>query len=172
MPNQYADRETGLHYNFFRYYEPDAGRFVNQDPIGLAGGNNLYAFALNIQRWIDPLGLSSVGEGNDPCPGQPKTRMRHYTNTKGINGIRDANNIAASDQNLVFAVTKKQMKKNRSARDIEEYLGIKQGRGAHYVEFDACPGEFTPRKNSRDPKLIEHVHKGDLSLDGRNPIFK
>ena len=37
MQNQYVDRETGLHYNFFRYYEPDAGRFVNQDPIGLWG---------------------------------------------------------------------------------------------------------------------------------------
>ena len=36
--DQYADRETGLHYNFFRYYEPDVGRFVNQNPIGLAGG--------------------------------------------------------------------------------------------------------------------------------------
>ena len=35
LQNQYADRETGLHYNFFRYYEPDAGRFVNQDPIVL-----------------------------------------------------------------------------------------------------------------------------------------
>ncbi|WP_199179763.1 RHS repeat-associated core domain-containing protein [Veillonella sp. S13053-19] len=38
LQNQYADHETGLHYNFFRYYEPDAGRFVNQDPIGLEGG--------------------------------------------------------------------------------------------------------------------------------------
>ena len=37
--------------------------------------------------------------------------MRHYTNTKGINGIHEANNIAASDQNLVFAVTEKEMKK-------------------------------------------------------------
>ena len=36
--DQYADRETGLHYNFFRYYEPDAGRFVNQNLIGLDGG--------------------------------------------------------------------------------------------------------------------------------------
>ena len=35
LQNQYADCETGLHYNFFWYYEPDAGRFVNQDPIGL-----------------------------------------------------------------------------------------------------------------------------------------
>ncbi|WP_399332991.1 RHS repeat-associated core domain-containing protein [Veillonella sp.] len=42
MQNQYVDRETGLHYNFFRYYEPDAGRFVNQDPMGLSGGDNLY----------------------------------------------------------------------------------------------------------------------------------
>ena len=57
LQNQYADRETGLHYNFFRYYEPDAGRFVNQDPIGLLGGENLYAFAPNAQGWVDPLGL-------------------------------------------------------------------------------------------------------------------
>ncbi len=60
LQNQYFDRETGLHYNFFRYYEPEAGRFVNQDPIGLLGGMNLYQFAFNIQMWIDPLGWSTV----------------------------------------------------------------------------------------------------------------
>ena len=59
LQNQYCDRETGLHYNFFRYYEPDAGRFVNQDPIGLNGGDNIYLFSPNIQSWIDPLGLLS-----------------------------------------------------------------------------------------------------------------
>ena len=57
LQNQYADRETGLHYNFFRYYEPDAGRFVNQDPIGLLGGNNLYQYASNTGLWIDSFGL-------------------------------------------------------------------------------------------------------------------
>ena len=56
LQNQYADRETGLHYNFFRYYEPDAGRFVNQDPIRLMGGENLYRFAPNTGSWIDPSG--------------------------------------------------------------------------------------------------------------------
>ena len=50
--------KRGGHYNFFRYYDPDAGRFVNQDPIGLEGGYNLYWFAFNIQEWIDPLGLA------------------------------------------------------------------------------------------------------------------
>ena len=58
MQNQYADRQTGLHYNFFRYYEPYAGRFVNQDPIGLMSGENLYQFTLNVQIWIDPKGLA------------------------------------------------------------------------------------------------------------------
>lgn len=57
LPNQYADRETGLRYNFFRYYEPDEGRFVNQNPIGLVGGDNLYAFVSNEQVWVDFLGL-------------------------------------------------------------------------------------------------------------------
>ena len=42
LQNLYYDEETRLYYNFFRYYEPDAGRFVNQDPIGLSGGDNLY----------------------------------------------------------------------------------------------------------------------------------
>ncbi|WP_061863330.1 RHS repeat-associated core domain-containing protein [Streptococcus infantis] len=58
LQNQYADCETGLHYNFFRYYEPDAGRFVNQDPIGLEDGFNFYRFAPNAQEWVDPLGLA------------------------------------------------------------------------------------------------------------------
>ena len=40
--NQYFDEETDLHYNFFRYSEPDTGWFVNQNPIGLLGGENLY----------------------------------------------------------------------------------------------------------------------------------
>ena len=47
-----------MQYNFFKYNEPDAGRFVNQDPIGLLGaGDNLYQFAVNAQSWIVPLGL-------------------------------------------------------------------------------------------------------------------
>ena len=58
LQNQYADRETGLHYNFFRYYEPDAGRFINQDPIKYLGGANFYTYAFNITSWVDYLGLN------------------------------------------------------------------------------------------------------------------
>ncbi|SAK53198.1 RHS protein [Caballeronia temeraria] len=55
---QYLDRETGLHYNLFRYYDPGTGRFISPDPIGLAGGINLYAYAPNPVQWVDQLGLS------------------------------------------------------------------------------------------------------------------
>lgn len=55
---QYHDEETGLHYNRHRYYDPNTGRFISKDPIGLAGGVNVYAYAPNPTRWIDPLGLT------------------------------------------------------------------------------------------------------------------
>ncbi len=61
---QYLDRETGLHYNTFRYYDPDVGRFTTSDPIGLRGGLNLYQYAPNPLSWIDPLGLT--GEWVNP----------------------------------------------------------------------------------------------------------
>ena len=55
---QYLDRETGLHFNTFRFYDPDVGRFTTPDPIGLLGGFNLYQYTSNPLTWMDPLGLS------------------------------------------------------------------------------------------------------------------
>jgi RHS repeat-associated protein len=56
---QYEDSETGLYYNRFRYYDPDSGNYLSQDPIGLNGGNNLYGYVKDVNSWIDELGLSS-----------------------------------------------------------------------------------------------------------------
>ncbi|EMZ3531830.1 RHS domain-containing protein [Enterobacter hormaechei subsp. hoffmannii] len=63
---QYADGETGLHYNLFRYYDPQVGRFIVQDPIGLNGGWNLYQYAPNPLGWIDPLGLKCSHSSKNP----------------------------------------------------------------------------------------------------------
>ena len=57
---QYLDRETGLHFNTFRFYDPDVGRFTTPDPIGLVGGINLYKYAPNPISWIDPWGLINL----------------------------------------------------------------------------------------------------------------
>ncbi|PSY72184.1 RHS repeat protein [Escherichia coli] len=55
LPGQQYDEESGLYYNRNRYYNPLQGRYITQDPIGLAGGWSLYAYPVN---GIDPLGLS------------------------------------------------------------------------------------------------------------------
>ncbi|UUE36446.1 DUF6531 domain-containing protein [Pectobacterium aroidearum] len=96
---QYADEETGLHYNLFRYYDPTVGRFTTQDPIGLAGGINLYQYAPNPLGWVDPLGLTKIltdgvvyrmGSGTDsnltPRPGKDTTTGLSTTIEKPSNG--------------------------------------------------------------------------------------
>nr|WP_254614970.1 RHS repeat-associated core domain-containing protein [Burkholderia pyrrocinia] len=62
---QYLDRETGLHYNTFRFYDPDIGRFISPDPIRLVGGINLYQYAPSPISWIDPWGLSCSSDAKE-----------------------------------------------------------------------------------------------------------
>ncbi|MBF5006797.1 RHS repeat-associated core domain-containing protein [Diaphorobacter caeni] len=74
---QYLDRETGLHYNTFRYYDADIGRFVCPDPIGLAGGSNLGSYSPNPISWIDPWAFTcSITPG--------KNFKDHFIRHKGI----------------------------------------------------------------------------------------
>ncbi|MDZ7323918.1 RHS domain-containing protein [Kosakonia sacchari] len=55
---QYLDRETGLHYNTFRYYDPCGGRYTQMNPIGLLGGLNTYTSVVDPLGWVDPWGLA------------------------------------------------------------------------------------------------------------------
>lgn len=55
---QYADDETGLHYNRYRYYDPVIGLYISPDPLGIEAGLHLYGYGWNPTHWIDPLGLA------------------------------------------------------------------------------------------------------------------
>ncbi len=67
FPGQYYDPETGLHYNFFRMYDPETGRYLESDPIGLDAGMNPYSYVGgNPLSGIDPLGLATVGSWIEP----------------------------------------------------------------------------------------------------------
>ncbi|MBI2311142.1 MAG: hypothetical protein HYU77_01375 [Betaproteobacteria bacterium] len=80
FPGQYFDRETGLHYNYYRdCYDPATGRYCQPDPIGLEGGLNLYLYVRGQPLgYVDPLGLcdpddyvcqAAVGQTSLPIPG-------------------------------------------------------------------------------------------------------
>jgi len=56
---QYYDFETKLAYNRFRYYSPETGGYISQDPIRLAGGTNLYSYIHDVNMWLDVFGLES-----------------------------------------------------------------------------------------------------------------
>jgi len=66
---QFFDTETGLHYNRFRYYDPDMGMFTTRDPIGLRGGDNVFQYGPNPTGWIDPLGLNNWNAFGDAFGG-------------------------------------------------------------------------------------------------------
>ncbi|VAW78256.1 Rhs family protein, partial [hydrothermal vent metagenome] len=70
FPGQYYDQETGLHYNYFRYYDPSTGRYITSDPLGVLGlidvfGSDLLPQDINLYNYtgnnpvnfIDPVGL-------------------------------------------------------------------------------------------------------------------
>ena len=71
---QYHDVETGLHYNRFRHYDPAVGCFINQDPVGLLGGEISALYAPNPMVWVDPFGLNRWHDWLRANPGQTTTQ--------------------------------------------------------------------------------------------------
>ncbi len=72
FPGQYFDAETGLNYNYFRDYDPGTGRYIQSDPIGLAGGLNTYGYVGgNPLSAIDPFGLQTANSLTNVCARDP-----------------------------------------------------------------------------------------------------
>lgn len=89
---QWLDRETGLYYNHFRYYDPELGRYLSPDPIGLIGGLNEYAYVPSPFQGFDPNGLAkALGGGpmdySDPNRSRPPDlrNNRQVTDTSAVN---------------------------------------------------------------------------------------
>ena len=130
---QYEDAETGLYYNRFRYYDPNTGNYIRQDPIGLAGNNpTLYGYVSDTNMWVDILGLDII-------------RLRHYTSNKGLQGIKKSMTIKAGDQNAVFAV-KAKGKPLSMADAAKKYKISTPNHTRNYVDFDIDDSRIKFRK--------------------------
>ncbi|EBS7347055.1 type IV secretion protein Rhs [Salmonella enterica] len=137
LPGQYFDDETGLHYNLFRYYAPECGRFVSQDPIGLRGGLNLYQYAPNPLKYIDPLGLTAtVGRWMGPAEYQQ---------------MLDTGTVVQSSTGTTHVAY---------PADIDAF-GKQAKNGAMYVEFDVPEKSLVPT-NEGWAKIV-----GPDSIEGR-----
>ncbi|MDA3647596.1 DUF6531 domain-containing protein [Saccharopolyspora indica] len=72
FPGQYHDAESDLHYNVYRYYDPETARYLSQDPLGLRPGPNPAAYVPSPLQAADPLGLAGSGS----CRGSGSNGMR------------------------------------------------------------------------------------------------
>ncbi|WP_097880970.1 putative T7SS-secreted protein [Streptomyces sp. st140] len=76
FPGQYYDPETGLHYNYFRHYDPDNARYLTSDPLGLSPAPNPATYVHNPHTWGDPLGLAP----DAGCPDAPSHKTASSRN--------------------------------------------------------------------------------------------
>lgn len=120
-PGQYADEETGLHYNRFRYYDPSSQRYVACDPIGLSGGAMLYLYPANLSVQTDPFGLECKVH-----PPQPDW-LTKGVHVKASNGVEIL--LRGEGGKLVMDVFGKQSRSAASdaLKEVADFLGSDKG---------------------------------------------
>ncbi|MEY1271595.1 RHS repeat-associated core domain-containing protein [Proteus mirabilis] len=164
---QYFDKETGLHYNTFRYYAPDLGRFTQQDPIGLAGGINLYAYAPNPLTWVDPWGWNGSNLINGIAQ-NPGIVRRFMSKAEYKDFIKNGFKFNSIDSRGGISVTSVKIEpKNSDA--------IKKSTGAlgadYYVDIDTKNKNVELKGKTKggvmDWKIKDNVYPQDIVNRGR-----
>jgi RHS repeat-associated protein len=180
---QYEDSETGLHYNFYRYYDPDIGRYITQDPIGLASGiTSLYSYVHNPLTWADPLGLDPIPL-NDPGYTVYGIFERGAQNPFYVGYTNDFNRRFDEHQETLkgkefprFDPSKHEMRPLREDLKFKEARGWEQAYMEHYRTKPAdsqgrFPGNVKnsfdhARTDSRGKAFEREYKKAKAELDG------
>ncbi|WP_317988217.1 DUF6531 domain-containing protein [Proteus vulgaris] len=115
---QYEDKESGLYYNRFRYYDKDTGQYISPDPIGLLGGFNPYGYVHCPTGWVDPLGLL----GCKVTIGDKKTHDIVLTLTKSEykEAFGHASDVITKSGNNIFTIDRTGAAKRRR-QSLQDY---------------------------------------------------
>ncbi|GHV31444.1 hypothetical protein FACS1894177_06090 [Bacteroidia bacterium] len=112
---QYEDSETGLYYNRFRYYSPEEGMYISQDPIGLFGGSKLYSYVQNPNYWVDILGLKPIKAGDTGAFGD--LQGDKYDNLTAHHMPQDALRHLPKDEGGAIVITQQEHEQTRTYFD-------------------------------------------------------
>jgi RHS repeat-associated protein len=125
---QYYDKETGLHYNRYRYYEPYSARYVSKDPIGLLGGLHSTKYVSDPNQWVDPTGLMAE---NKKYPDAKILRDKNiefqekeYVRLKSENAYTKINKVVDSSVSWMNNTAQKQSGQFRSRRTLEQQINL------------------------------------------------
>ncbi|AVS67954.1 sugar-binding protein [Paracidovorax avenae] len=140
MQGQYLDRETGLHYNTFRYYDPDLGAFTTPDPIGLAGGINLHQYAPNPIAWIDPWGWKrECGQGIHRTKHTPNRHVRRH-NELGKSKISEENRIKLQEKSKYKKPAQYKKLEDRTLRSPDRVIPQANGKTRYEKDYKRVIG--------------------------------
>ncbi|PKI19710.1 RHS repeat domain-containing protein, partial [Pseudomonas monteilii] len=159
---QYFDYESGLHYNTFRYYDPEAGRFATQDPIGLAGGLNLYFYTLNPINWIDPWGWSGVDGSGRPLSSSQYSVWTSVEMPQEIHSLNRGAHFKYANEELYNRTL--QYPELKAALPAEVVEHIQPGPRGGFS--DRSPPNHSWHHNAQSPKDIELIPRAQHQAKG------
>ncbi|WP_230418001.1 RHS repeat-associated core domain-containing protein [Catenulispora pinistramenti] len=138
FPGQYHDDETGLHYNLYRYYNPDTAAYLTPDPLGLDPAPNDHAYVPNPLTWIDPLGLACGEDGEGDVadgPSEDMTQVGRWMSPEEHQSMIDTGKVQAGSEGTSTYVA--------SPADPAAYYR-QAAPGTRYVEFDVPTSSLKP----------------------------
>jgi RHS repeat-associated protein len=155
FPGQYHDLESGLNYNYHRYYLPELARYASPDPLGLVPSPNPQSYVPNPLSWLDPLGLAACRDCNARTDDLPRGDNRWYDSRRqAFNAARDRAGVPHSAQ----PVRQWTVGDDVTRRGMANYH-YDPNPGAHgrYYQYDTPNGPRVVAEHTSDPRA-PHPH--------------
>ena len=161
FPGQYHDPETGLHYNYQRYYDPATASYLTPDPLGLLPSPNDHGYVENPLAWLDPLGLAAYTDPGQQVPFDSPDELPSATRQARLDDDNKGNlygAVKAKGQVITAhssdaghaekALMDKLAEKGLKPEDVDEI----------YTEYGMCPPcQGVGRPNKKFPPILPNL---------------